>query len=82
MGDPGMIRLCATCQPKAEPFIRRMEEMSRKLAVVRDGAEVEKLLPDAEKLARSFDAVLCADCRKLGPRLPGPDEWPFSDRSE
>jgi ribosomal protein L34E len=77
-----LVRLCAVCSPKAEPYVKRMEEMSRKLEAVRNGgaAQLEQLLPDAEKLARAFDAVLCAECRKLGPRLPGPDEWPFSQQ--
>lgn len=77
-----MSRLCAVCQPKAELFADRMEEMrcklNRVIQTMRDPDELDRLLPDAEKLARSFDAILCAECRKLGPRLPGPDEWPFS----
>jgi len=72
-------RLCAVCLPKAELFIERMEDMSRKLEAWRKGAELdEQVLADAEKLARDFDALLCPECRTLGPRLPGPDEWPFS----
>jgi hypothetical protein len=57
-----------------------MEEMARKLeaAHINGVALDEKALIEAEKLARAFDALLCPECRKLGPRLPGPDEWPFS----
>jgi hypothetical protein len=83
MGDNRMnVGLCAVCLPKAEPYVKRMEEMARKLEAARNGAalDLEQILPEAEKVARSFDALLCAECRKLGPRLPGPDEWPFSQR--
>jgi hypothetical protein len=68
------VRLCAVCLPKAEPYVKPMEEMWRKLdAAARDGTALgEHALADAEKLARSFDAILCPECRKLGPRLPGP----------
>lgn len=81
MGDTRMIQLCATCQPKAEPFADRMEAMKRKLAAALESGDLldEQSLRDAEKLARSFDAILCPECRKLGPRLPGPDESPFSE---
>jgi hypothetical protein len=60
-----------------------MEDALRKLEAMRNGGELdERALVDVEKLARSFDALLCAECRKLGPRLPRPDEWPFSEGSD
>ncbi len=84
MGDDGMsdVRLCEACSRKAQPYVVMMLETGLKLEAARNGAEQldEQALAEAEKLARSFDAILCPEFRKLGPRLPGPDEWPFSQR--
>lgn len=77
--------LCDACCPTAMLFTDRMVDMSRKLGTLRAAAardssrlaELEALLVDAEKLARSFDAILCKQCRKLGPSLPRVGQWPF-----
>lgn len=80
MGDARMsVQLCAACSRKGEPFVKPFQEVARKFEeATRAGVALdEQFLHDAEKLARSFDALLCAECRKLAPRLPGPNEWPF-----
>lgn len=84
MGDDRVIRLCERCQRKAEPLVEPMEAMSRKFEEADRTGTVfdEKFLAAAEKLARNFDAILCAECKKLGPRLPGPEEYPFSPQGE
>ncbi len=76
---PSNARLCAECSRKGAPYVKSFEEMRRKLeTAMRDGPLLdEETLREAEKLARRFDAILCDECRKLGPRLPGPDESPF-----
>jgi hypothetical protein len=71
--------LCDACAPKALPFTDAMIDMSNKLAALRcvtEGgdlsrlAELDRVVADGEKLARSFDAILCDRCRKLGPPCP------------
>lgn len=75
--------LCPSCRPKALPFARAMREMADKLEAVRGFndasrfAEFERVVAEAEVLARTFDALLCERCKKLGPPLPPVGEWPF-----
>jgi len=66
--------LCPRCRPAALRFLDPMQNMARKLDEIRKApdnvAELDRLVAEGEKLARSFDAILCAECRKLGPPLP------------
>lgn len=71
------MNLCPKCKPEALRFLEPLQDMARKLDEIRkfpvthaSVAEFDRTLVEAEKLARSFDAILCAECRKLGPPCP------------
>jgi hypothetical protein len=70
--------LCPSCAEAACPLAERFQAMSRKLVELKEDAsrepsrfaELERVYREAEELARSLDAVLCAECKKLGPPFP------------
>lgn len=74
--------LCDACQPRALPFADRMVDMGNKLDALATAIdcgdissleELDRVADDAYRLAKAFDAVLCKECKKLGP--PCPKRW-------
>jgi hypothetical protein len=83
MGDDGMKKetheLCWACAKATRPFVEPLEEMRRKLVELNKAAEgrdpsraheLERVHREAYRLARALDAILCAECKKLGPPCP------------
>lgn len=86
MGDNRMNKrrsiLCDVCAPRALPFTDRMVDMANKLEALRaaiDGGdlsrveELDRVASDGYQLACAFDAVLCKQCKQLGPPCPDPE---------
>lgn len=71
---------CETCGPKAAPFAEPFREAAKTLAEIEPllfvcdpddvPEEVVRALAGVEKLARAFDAILCEQCKRIGPPLP------------
>lgn len=83
MGDDRMNNrrsiLCDVCAPRALPFTDRMVDMGNKLEALRaaiNGGDISRLeeldqvAEEGYQLARAFDAVLCKQCKQLGPPCP------------
>ena len=71
--------LCAACVVLVGPFLPQFTELARKLDDLTDTAqgrdpsradELDRALEEAELVGRTFDRLLCDECRKLGPPFP------------
>jgi hypothetical protein len=79
--------LCAACYEAtrhlAEPFKKmraKLVELNEVAAEVSESRNLERfgelqaLHREALQLARALDAILCSECKKLGPPCPCPEE--------